>query len=223
MNKFNTLTAAAFATTIALVGSAHAFGLGSLTGGGKSDSSNSSSLTAESFIDAGKKAEMLMIKSLSYMHSALASKEEIAKVEALQKKADETTDTKEKEAILQEIQKTEAAAVHKAVSDKKAVDKIKQLDTEKKEKLAGSSYNFMLALLKDKKLIADSKSLISSLSSNPMNLSKVGGIKDVVSSLSSQVSISGQLASSLPKVYSAVGLEKGPSSEAEQPKDVDKE
>ena len=221
MNKFGTLTALAFASTVVLVGSAHAFGFGALTGGGKSDSS--SSLTAESFIDAGKKAEALMTKSLAYMHSALASKEEIAKVEALQKKADETTDAKEKEAILQEMQKTEAAAVQKAVSDKKAGDNIKKLDTEKKAKLAGSSYNFMLALLKDKKLIADSKSLISSLSSNPMNLSKVGGVKDVASSLSKQVSISSDLASSLPKVFSAVGLEKGPSSEAEQPKAMDKE
>jgi hypothetical protein len=220
MNKFGTLTALAFVSTVALVGSAHAFGLGALTGSGKSDSNSSSSLTAESFIDAGKKAEALMTKSLAYMHSALASKEEIAKVEALQKKADETTDAKEKESILQEMQKTEAAAVQKAVSDKKAGDNIKKLDAEKKAKLASSSYNFMLALLKDKKLIADSKSLISSLSSNPMNLSKVGGVKDVVSSLSNQVSISSALASSLPKVFSVVGLKQGPSSEADPVKEV---
>jgi hypothetical protein len=160
-----------------------------------------------------------MNNSVTLMTRALLSKEKVAEFDARKKAALSMTDAADKKAGLAEVKKSELAGINEFLGNAKAEQDIKKMDGKKKEELAASAYNFMLALLQDKALVEQSKGLVSSLSSNPMNLSKVGSIKDAGSSLSNQISAASDVAGKMPKIFSAVGVT-APTSKDEKQKVV---
>ncbi len=183
-------------------------------------SSSSSAVDVDGFLKSALSAETLMRTSLDQMVSSLASKEEIAKIDELKKQAAEKTDAKEKGAVEQEIIKTEAAMLSAKDFDKLATEDVKKMDANQKKKLAGAAFNFVLAVLKDKELVGQSQNVISSMSSNPANLSKLGSIKDVAGSLKTQIELASSLAGKVPKVFSAVGVKNPPSKASDAPVDA---
>jgi hypothetical protein len=165
-------------------------------------------------------AEMLMRDSLDQMAASLASKEELANIEALKKQAAEKTDSKEKAAIEQDIVKSEAALLNTKDFDKIANEDAKKMDATQKKRLAAASYNFMLAALKDKELMGQSQGVISSLISSPANLSKLGAVKDTAFSLKSQLELASSLATKVPKVFAAVGVKNPPTKASDAPVEI---
>ena len=91
------------------------------------------------------------------------------------------------------------------------------MDDKKKEGLAASAFNFMLALLKDKDLVDQAKGLISGMATNPASLGKMGGVKDAASSLSNQLTAASQIAGKMPDIFSAVNV-KAPASKDDKAK-----
>jgi hypothetical protein len=85
--------------------------------------------------------------------------------------------------------------------------------------LGASAFNFTLALLQDKALIDQSKSIIASMSGNPMQLAKLAPIRDTATSLTNQISIGSQIAGKMPDIFKAVGV-KAPTSKDDKPKQV---
>ncbi|WP_373988710.1 hypothetical protein [Duganella sp. BuS-21] len=122
-----------------------------------------------------------------------------------------------KGAIEQEIAKSQAAMLNARDFDKVANEDVKKMDAKQKEKLAGAATNFVLAALKDRELLSQSSTVLSSLSSNPANLSKLGTIKDAASSLKNQLELAGSLATKVPKVFSAVGVKNPPTKASDAP------
>jgi hypothetical protein len=165
-------------------------------------------------------AELLMRDSLDQMAASLASKEELANIEALKKQAAEKTDSKEKAAIEQDIVKSEAALLNTKDFDKIANEDAKKMDATQKKRLAAASYNFMLAALKDKELMGQSQGVISSLISSPANLSKLGAVKDTAFSLKSQLELASSLATKVPKVFAAVGVKNPPTKASDAPVEI---
>lgn len=188
-------------------------GLGSLLPG----KSNTAAVDIDGFLKNAAAAEALMRTSLDQMATSLSTKEDIAKIEALKKQAAEKTDTKEKEAIYLEIAKSQAADLNKLDFDKVANEDVKKMDSKQKQKLAGAAANFVLAALKDKELLGQSGTVLSSLGSNPANLSKAGTVKDVAGSLKNQMELAGSLATKVPKVFSAVGVKNPPTKASDEP------
>lgn len=186
---------------------------GGLTGGGAS----AASTDPQEFITSAKTAEKLMNNSLALLAGALSSKEKAAEFEAQRAAAKAITDPAEREAKLTEVRKSEVAVVNEKVSSANAEDQIKKMGAKQREELGAASYNFMLALLKDKALIDQGQGVVSSLSSNPMNLSKVGSVKDAISSLTGQASVASSIAAKMPAIFTAVGT-KAPQSKDEKPK-----
>lgn len=187
--------------------------LGNLIGG----SGSVASTDPQEFIRSAQIAEGLMNNSLALMAASLSSKEKAAEFEALRKAANSITDAAEKEAKLTELRKSEVAAVNEAVNNADVEANIKKMDGKQRENLAAAAFNFMLALLQDKALLEQGKGLVSSLSSNPMNITKIGGIKDAISSLTNQLSAASSIASKMPAIFTAVGV-KAPISKDEKPK-----
>ncbi|WP_374320782.1 hypothetical protein [Aquabacterium sp.] len=191
--------------------------------GGLGGSSNSSSTTAsadpQEFIKSAQSAEKLMNNSLALLAVSLSSKEKAAELEAQRKAANAVTDSAEKQAKMTELHKSEAAAVNEAMNNSNTDANIKKMGGQQRDTLAASAYNFMLALLKDKALLEQGQGLVSSLSSNPMNMSKVSGVKDSMSSLTNQVSTASSIAGKMPAIFTAVGV-KAPASKDEKPKQV---
>ena len=192
------------------------FGLGDMLGGG-SKTSNASAGDPDAFLKSAKDAESLMNNSLTLLVRSLASKEKAAGFEASRKAANAVTDPAEKQAKLNEVSKSEAATINEILSNDKFKDDIKQMDGKQKEDLGAAAFNFALALLQDQSLVEQSSGLISSLLSNPMNVSKLGTVKDAAFSLSNQVSSASKIAAKMPDVFSAVGV-KAPASKDEKPK-----
>jgi hypothetical protein len=214
----NSIIAVAITLSVAISGSVQAqLGGLSLPGMGKS---SGTAMDVDGFIKSALAAETLMRKSLDQMVASLASKEEIAKIDAMKKQAAEKTDAKEKDAIEQEIQKEEAAILNAKDFDKIASEDVKKMDAKTKQKLAGSAFNFVLAIMKDKELVGQSQNVISSLTGNPANLSKLGSVKNVVSSLKTQIELASNLAGKVPKVFSAVGVKNPPSKASDAPVEV---
>ncbi len=182
--------------------SAMAFGLGDLVGGSKSAGGD-----PDAFIKTAQEADVLMNNSVGSLFKALASKEDLAKVEERQKTANAATDPKEKAAMQSEVFKSELAAVEQAKANKSFDSDIAKLDTAKKANLGASAFNFMLALLKDKDLIGQAQGLVTSLSSNPMNIGKLGAIKDASGNLSSQMAAASKVAGMMPGIFKVVKME----------------
>jgi len=191
-----------------------AFGLGDLTGGSKTTSSAGD---PDAFIKSALGAEKLMNNSVTLLVRSLASKKDAAEIDAKEKAANAVTDPAEKEAKLTEVRKSKEAVINANASTDKLKAEVAKMDGKQKEDLGAAAFNFMLALLQDKDLAGQAGGLISSLSSNPMNLVKIGSLKDVASSLSNQVLSASQIATKMPDIFSAVGV-KAPVSKDEKPK-----
>lgn len=187
----------------------------SLTG-----TAGSSATDIDSLIKIAEEADGLMKKSLELMTGSLASKEEVAKIQELKKQAATKTDAKEKAAIEQEIVKSEAAALNNVNFEKAANDDIQKMDQKQKSQLGAASYNFLLAAMKDQDVVSSSSDAIGSSMSNPANLSKIGRLKDLVSSLSSQAQVTSSLVTKVPKIFGAVGLKNPPAKSSDKPMEI---
>ena len=193
-------------------------GLPGLSLPGLGSSSNSTAnVDVDGFLKNASAAEQLMRTSLDHMVVSLASKEEVAKLEAMKQQAAEKTDSKEKGAAELEIQKSQAAVLNSLNYDKVATENVKKMDAKQKQKLGAAAVNFVLATLKDKELLEQSNSMLSSLGSNPANLSKLGALKDAAGSLKNQVEVAGALATKVPKVFAAVGVKNPPTKASDKP------
>lgn len=192
-------------------------GLGSLTSLIPGAQKGAATVDVDGFLKNAGIAEALMRTSLDQLATSLASKEQIAQIDALKKQAAEKTDAKEKGAVDQEVAKSQAAVLNSLDFDKVANEDVKKMDAKQKQKLAGAATNFVLAALKDKELISQSSTVMSSLGSNPANLSKLGTVKDAASSLKNQLELAGSLATKVPKVFSAVGVKNPPTKASDEP------
>jgi hypothetical protein len=190
---------------------------GKLPGFGGGSSSAAATADPQDFIKSALAAEALMNKSLAQLAGSLSSKEKAAEFDAQRKAANAISDAAEKQAKLTELRKSEAAAVNEAVNNANIEANIKKMGGQQREQMAGAAFNFMLALLQDKALLEQGQGLVSSLLSNPMNITKLGGVKDAMSSLTNQMSAVSSIASKMPAVISAVGV-KAPTSKDEKPK-----
>lgn len=193
---------------------ASALGLGNLIGGG---AASASAGDPDAFVKSAVAAEKLMNNSVSLLVRSLASKEKSAEFEAAQKAANALTDPAEKQAKLAEVQKDELALLNEKMSDSKFKSDIKKLDGKQREDLGNAAFNFALALLQDKALVEQSQSLVSGLAANPMNLTKLAGVKNAVGSLSNQMTAVAQIAGKMPDIFGAVGV-KAPASKDDKPK-----
>lgn len=207
--------AAAFIIAASANASAGLPGL-SLPGLGSS-SSTAAPVDVDGFLKNTTAAEQLMRTSLDHLVTSLASKEEVAKLEAMKKQAAEKTDSKEKGAADLEVQKSQAAVLNSLNYDQVASENVKKMDAKQKQKLSAAAINFVLATLKDKELLEQSSGMLSNMSSNPANLSKLGTLKDAASSLKNQLELAGSLATKVPKVFSAVGVKNPPTKASDAP------
>ena len=177
--------------------------LGGMVGAAKGDSGGAP-VDVDAFIKSAQTAEKLM-------------KEKAADLDAQRAAANAITDSKERDAKLLEVNKNSLAAINEAASNNNLAADIKKMDAKQREDIAAGAFNFMLALLQDKALVDQAKGIIASISTNPMMVTKLGGVKDVASSLGNQISDAGALAGKMPAIFTAVGV-KAPATKDEKPK-----
>ena len=207
---------------LAVAGTAGAWGLPAAL---NSFSSPSASADPGAFLEKAQKSEALIDKSADSLFKAIASKEELAKIEELQKKLNETTDDKEKNAIRQQITESEMATITKRSKDKQLQREAKNWDEKKKQQVSNSFYNFSLGSLQAAALVPEGNSIAKSISSNPANAARLGlKLNSVVQSVQSIGGILGnttKVIGAMKPLMSAAKIDiKVPSSASEAPKDA---
>jgi hypothetical protein len=212
-------TLALAALSLCAATSSHALGLGDLVGGINASAGSAAPVDPDSFIKSAAGAEKLMGNSLQLLSRSLLSKEKSAQFDAAITSATKLTDPGERQAKTLEAQKDAVAALNEQTSSDSLKADIDKLNTAQRAQLGASAFNFTLALLQDKALIDQSKSIIASMSGNPMQLAKLAPIRDTATSLTNQISIGSQIAGKMPDIFKAVGV-KAPTSKDDKPKQV---
>ncbi|CAG9180107.1 hypothetical protein [Cupriavidus pampae] len=212
-------------TLFAAAPAAMAFGLGNITsaipgvGGGSAAAVSAGDIDA--FIQTANDANLMISTSSSHIFKALASKEDIAALEARLATANAIANTAEKEAELNKIKSDEATIVQKVLASKEGEDKLSTMNKAQMASFGNAAFTFMLGVLKDKQLAEGSTALVSGVSSNPMLIPRLGALKDVASSVSSQLSNTAKIGEGLVKLAKAGKITALPTSASEKPKKVD--
>ena len=205
-----------FAAVLAFAGIAGAWGFSdalSLVG--------SSSADPDAFLARAQLAESLIDKSSDSLFKAVASKEEQAKMEELQKKLNETTDNKEKNALRHQITESETATIEKNANDKEVQAQAKNWDEKKKKQVASAFFNFSLGALQAALLVPEGTSIAKSIAGNPVNAArlafKLGSVYDSVKALGGILGNSAKVIGALKTLMSAANIEvKTPASATEK-------
>ncbi|MDD3260088.1 MAG: hypothetical protein PHN97_11650 [Smithellaceae bacterium] len=197
------------------VGTAGAGLLDMVTGGG----GNAGDL--DTFLARAKLSEELINNSTKAMFNAIASDKEKAQLEEKQKKLNETSDPKEKNAIQRELTESQLAVLEKEAGNKELQKEAATWDDKKKGHVADAFFNYALGALQAGLIVKDGKALVT----NPMNAAKaatkLGEVKDSISSLGGIATGSVTMISSLKTFMSAADISvKLPTSATEKPKQV---
>ncbi|MFL6675670.1 MAG: hypothetical protein ACJ8LG_20540 [Massilia sp.] len=203
--------AVAFACGAAI--NASAFDLGKL----KSPASGNVDNDIKSFLQTAEEANALTSKSVYTLAQALLTKEEMQANDAKLEAARNIADPKEREAQLAKAELEMQAQLAKVDYEAQANQLAKANDKKKNALLGASIYNFVLGMLKDKELVGKGSGLASSAASNPMLLTKLGKVKDVVASISGQMGDMGKIASGLQKMSSKIKSVPMPTSASAEP------
>ena len=179
------------------------FGLPKL---GKTNSAGSGNVEADikAFLQTADEARKLTGQSAFSLGMALLTKEQMQAAQDQLDAAKKITGTKEREAAESKVTVDLQAELAKVDYDAVAKDLAKANDKKKNALIGNSMFNFVLGLLKDKELASRGSALASSVASNPMLLSKAGEVKDVLSSLSSQMGDMGKIATGLQKMATTI-------------------
>ncbi len=194
-----------------------AFSFGNLMGTMGGGSADTGADDPDAFVRSVRAAGKLMDKSTSRLVHCLADKESITMIKMDEKAANEVADPEERRARLTEVKKNKQAVLNKTLRNDRLMVEIQNMDADQKTELGAAAFNFTLALLRGKALMEQSKTLISSMSSNPAMQSTLGNVKEAASSVSNQVSSASTIADKLSDIFPAVGIS-GPISKDESPK-----
>lgn len=210
----------ALALGCAVAGTAGAWGLPSAL-----SSATSSYADPDEFLARARRAEALIDRSADSLFKAVASKEEQARMEELQKKLNETTDDKEKNALRQQITESEMATIEKRAKDKEVQEEAKKWDEKKKKYVANAFYNFSLGSLQAALLVPEGANIVNAIRSNPVNAArlafKITAVLDAVKSVNGILVNTAKVISAMKPLMSAANIEvKSPSTAAESPKDA---
>jgi type I site-specific restriction endonuclease len=188
--------------------------------------SGSSGADPDDFLRRAQSAEELTGRSADLLFKAVASKEEQEKMEELQKKLNETTDDKEKNALRHQITESEMATIEKRAADKELQQEAKKWDEKKKKQVSVAMYNLGLGSLQAALLVPEGMRIANSIRSNPVNAVrlaiKLNSVVDALSALNGTISNTAKVTSAMKPLMSAAKIEsKAPTSAADTPKDTE--
>jgi len=171
-------------------------GLGGMLGGKSSGGGGDVDSQVKAFLDKSIKIEVTVNKALLAITAAYSSDEDRAKKEEVLKSLGKQTDPKEAGAKFQEAYTSSEAETKKLAESNDLAEQTKKLSAKKQEQVAKGVVNFLLGALQAKDVVPMGQSVMQSVSSNPMAITKVIPIKDAVPRLTSAMSLA---ATTIPK------------------------
>lgn len=166
---------------LGLVTASHAqFGsLGGMMGGGKSGGDVGPMI--EEFNKDSALINQAVSSSLMQIIAALGDKTQIATVKAISENLGKTTDSKEQGSIRGTAIKEQSVVAQELLKSADAKEKMEKLAPEMQKKVAQSIFQVGIAALRLPGMADKGKKILEGVGSNPMNLGKIGPVKDGLS------------------------------------------
>lgn len=191
MKKIHALMiAAAVSMASATPAMAQLGGLGGMLGGAKGGAASSGNVEADAktFTEKSSVVNKFAAQALVAISAAYSSDEERANAQAKLEKLNATTDPKEQNALVAEINKTEGAKVAQLAESKDLGDKTKNLDKAKQALVGTAVVNYLIAGARAVDLNKSGQGMLQSAASNPMALPKLANVKDALPLLAAAAS-----------------------------------
>ncbi len=166
-----------------------------LGGGGKS-SGGDIDADVNSFLEKSLRIESTINKAALAIVAAYQNEEDRAKSQEAFEQISKTTDPKEAGAKFQSVSESTAAEMKKLSTSGDLAERTKSLSAEKQQQVSKGIANFLLGVLQSKDLVSGGQSMLTKVSSNPMNLTKIIPVKDALPRLGNAASLAG---STIPK------------------------
>ena len=223
--KFNVLFVGMLIGVV-ISGNAFGWGLPSLPGlpglPGIGGGSSSSASDPDAFLAKAQASEQLVNKSADLLFGLVASKEELAKIEEIKSKMNATTDPQEQKALAQQKMDSELVEISKACENKNLEVEARGWDDKKKAQGTAALFNLALGSKMAADLVPQGQGIISSLTSNPMMVMKLGSLKDAVQCIGGIASGAARVLTAIPPIFSAAKIDvELPKSSTDQPKAID--
>lgn len=183
MKKFHVLMiAAALSIGAASPAMAQFGGIGGLVGGAKGGSTGSGNVEADvkTFTEKSSVVNKYAAQALVAISAAYSSDEDRANAQAKLEKLNSTTDPKEQNALVAEINKSEGAKVAQLAESKDLGEKTKSLDAAKQKMVGTAVANYLIAGARAVDLTKSGQGMMQSAASNPMTLPKLASVKDAL-------------------------------------------
>lgn len=180
MKKIHVLMVAA---TLSLGSATPVFAqFGGLLGGTKGVSTGSGNIDADvkTFTEKSSVVNKYAAQALVAINAAYSSDEERANAMAKLEKLNATTDPKEQNALVAEINKTEGAKVAQLAESKDLDEKTKKLDQAKQKMVGTAVANYLIAGARSVDLVKSGQGMMQSAASNPLSLPKLANVKDAI-------------------------------------------
>ena len=186
---------------------------------GSSELGDSPKSIVDSWISKAVDAEKLMSGSAVAIFDAVASGEQVAKINAQLAAATGIKDDKERAVALKKVD-ADRLAVLSSVDWKEKSEALKKENNQAKLKRLGSAtFNFALAIMKDLELSAQASSVINAVKSDLTLVAEIPKVTRVASSLGSQVGNLGKILKGLPQLANVTQV-KMPSNTKAKPVEV---
>lgn len=194
------LAASTISTHVAAFGLPKIPGVPLLGGGG-------AAVDVEGFMTKASETNKLFQDSALTLALAVSDKDKVAELETLQTALAATADPKEKEALVKQLSEKSTAALNAASEQQEAAAaRLSAAKDDQRDKYLKAAKNFALGALQATELAPAGQSAIASLQSNPLQVTKLFGLKRTMSDVAGIVSNSTLALTKVPSIFRAANI-----------------
>lgn len=196
-----------------------AFGLPKIPGIGASSNSNAQAVDVEGFMVKAAETNAMFQQSALLLTTFLGDKSKVAALDTELKAIEAISDVKERSAKMKALAEQNKAVIEASLSDKaKAQEELGKLQAEQRDRVIAAAFNFALGVMQAKELVPAGQSAMTSLQSNPMQATKLLGIKNTVSDLTGIVGNTTLALTTVPSLFKAAKIDAPiPTSSSDKP------
>ena len=161
----------------------------------------------DGFMTKASETNKLFQDSALTLALAVSDKDKVAELESLQTALAATADPKEKDALVKQISEKSTAALNAASEQQEAAAaRISTAKDEQRDKYIKAATNFALGALQATELAPAGQSAIASLQSNPLQATKLLGLKRTMSDVTGIVGNSTLALTKVPGIFRAAKI-----------------
>lgn len=208
MKKTTLVLAFSAVMGVSLSTGSFAFGLPKIPGVGASSNSNTQAVDVEGFMVKAAETNAMFQQSALLLTVYLGDKSKVAALDTELKAIQAISDPKERAAKMKQLAEKNKAVTDAVMADQtKAQEELNKLEAEQRKRAINAAFNFALGVIQAKDLVPAGQSAITSVQSNPMQATKLVGLKNTVSDLTGIVGNTTLALTTVPSLFKAAKID----------------